>query len=251
MPTPFPGMDPYLERRALWEEIHTPLVLEIANALEAMIRPLHRIDIERRAYVTMVFEPESSDVLPVATASGSGLRHTCELPQPIPVVEHYLQIRDVITMDVVTTIEVLSLDNKTTPEGRREYEHQRLNVLGNPVSLVEIDLLRAGTPFPMRVPLGAQSDYRIVVSRAHLRPRADVFLFGVRDAIPDIPIPVGRGRAEPLLRLNEILHVLYEHAGSDLEVDYQHPAEPPLGDDEARWVAHLLQMFRRETHGRA
>lgn len=235
MPTPFPGMDPYLEQRSAWEDIHTPLILEIAQALEPVVRPFHRVDVERRAYVTSVFESE----IPLVAAGG--LPHVCQLPQPVHVVEHYLQIRQGITMEVTTTIEVVSLDNKTTPEGRREYERQRLSVLGSSTSLVEIDLLRAGEPFPMRLPDGARGDYRIVVSRAHLRPQADVYLFGLRDAIPDVPIPLNRGSDEPLLKLNDILHQLYDRAGPDLAVDYDRRIDPPLTEDDARWAAQLLK----------
>ena len=34
MPTPFPGMDPYLEREGLWPDLHTALLLEIRRQLE-------------------------------------------------------------------------------------------------------------------------------------------------------------------------------------------------------------------------
>ncbi len=245
MPTPFPGMDPYLERRGTWEDIHTPLILEIANALEPAIRPLHRIDIERRTYVTMLFEPESPDASSAAAdIAEPAVPRQCELPQPAQVTEHFVQIRDVITMDVVTTIEVLSLDNKLTPEGRQEYERQRLTLLGSSTNLVEIDLLRAGVPFPMRVVGGGRGDYRIIVSRAHLRPRADVYLFGVRDAIPSIPIPIERDKSEPMLNLNVILHHLYDRAGPDLLVDYRRAPEPPVADEDARWVAELIQRLK-------
>ena len=210
MPTPFPGMDPYLERRGLWEEIHTPLVLEIANVLEPKVQPLYRVVVERRTYPTMLLEPEvlslsrpaaSPDVTPAAGAAGVRLR-VCELPLPEEVIEHFLEIRDVITGNCVTTIEILTLNGKLTRDGREAYERQRLKVLGSLSNLVEIDLLRAGDPLPMRVEGdGGRSDYRIVVSRASHRPRADIYLFGVRDAVPDVPIPVQRGAAEPALPL--------------------------------------------------
>jgi Protein of unknown function (DUF4058) len=35
MPTPFPGMDPYLERRGLWEDVHTGLITEIQQFLSS------------------------------------------------------------------------------------------------------------------------------------------------------------------------------------------------------------------------
>ena len=249
MPTPFPGMDPYLERAGVWEDIHTPLILEIASVLEPKIQPLFRVAIERRAYQTMLWEPEvssGSHAGATSTSSPGGVKPRLgELPLPEQVIEHFLQIRDVISGEAVTIIEVLSRDNKLTPEGWQEYERQRRAVLGSPANLVEIDLLRAGDPFPMRVDgKRVGSDYRIVVSRAPFRPHADVYLFGVRDAIPDIPIPVQRGQTEPILPLNEILHDLYNRAGPDLAIDYGQPPDPPLFDEDAEWAKRLLQGFR-------
>ncbi len=66
-------------------------------------------------------------------------------------------------------------------------------------------------------------------------------IFTVRDPIPDVPIPLQPGEAEPLLRLNQILHDLYDRAGYDLAVDYQRPPDPPLADADARWVEGVLQ----------
>ena len=39
MPTPFPGMAPYLERAEVWEEVHTRLLVAIADALGPQVRP--------------------------------------------------------------------------------------------------------------------------------------------------------------------------------------------------------------------
>lgn len=120
MPTPFPGMAPYLERRGLWEEVHTGLI-------------------------------------------------------------------------------------------------------------AEIDLLRASDALPMRVAgSGNPGDYRIVVSRSWHRPRADVYPFGGRDRIPDVPIPLRRDENEPVLALHQIVHDLYDRASYDRAVDYSQPPVPPV-----------------------
>jgi hypothetical protein len=57
---------------------------------------------------------------------------------------------------------------------------------------------------------------------------------------PDVPIPLQPGEAEPPLRLNQILHDLYDRAGYDLAVDYQRPPSPPLTDEDAQWMAGSL-----------
>ena len=39
MPTPFPGMDPYLERPNLWSNVHNSLITAIRDVLAPMLRP--------------------------------------------------------------------------------------------------------------------------------------------------------------------------------------------------------------------
>ena len=36
MPTPFPGMDPYVEQPGLWPDVHNGLIAELRNALIEM-----------------------------------------------------------------------------------------------------------------------------------------------------------------------------------------------------------------------
>jgi len=161
-----------------------------------------------------------------------------ELPQPEEIIERYLEIRDVETQDVITVIEILSPSNKIGREGREQYERKRLKVLGSMTNLIEIDLLRAGEPFPMKI--SSQSDYRLVVSRSHRRPSADVYLFSIRQEIPSLPIPLRPGEEEPLLPLNDILHKLYDQGGYDLITHYQTPLDPPLSAEDESWVRQLV-----------
>lgn len=201
MPTPFPGMDPYLERPGLWEEVHAGLI--VAMLLEA----------EQFA--------GKPDVLLVATEEASPSANpplqqtmtlTAELPMPDEVVERFLEICEVATGEVVTVIELRAPANKLPGAGRLAYERKRLRVLARASHLVEIDLLRAGSPLPLRLPAGTgTSDYRIVISRAPHRPRAEVLLFRVRDPIPALSIPLRTGEPEPRLPLNQVLHTLYDH----------------------------------------
>lgn len=254
MPTPFPGMDPYLERAGLWEEVHAGLIVAIQQELSAQLRPRFRVAIERRTYLALL-EPDSSagkpDVLiiaaePPATPAAATPRPlhptsiTVELPMPEEIVERYLEVRDATTGAVVTVIEILSPTNKLPGEGRLFYERKRLRVLASATHLIEIDLLRAGPPLPMRLPAGAASDYRVMISRAPQRPQAQVLRFGVRDPIPGVPIPLSGDQPEPLLPLGRILHELYDRAGYDLALDYQLPPEPPLAPADAAWARDLL-----------
>lgn len=53
MPTPWPGMDPYLGRRALWEELHTDLISHIRQFLIPLLRLKYRMTIEQRTYLAV------------------------------------------------------------------------------------------------------------------------------------------------------------------------------------------------------
>ena len=51
MPSPFPGMDPYLEHPALWPDVHQRLIVALADALGPPLRPRYRVAVDERVYV--------------------------------------------------------------------------------------------------------------------------------------------------------------------------------------------------------
>ena len=52
MPSPFPGMDPYLEAPAGWQEFHHLFIAGIQEALVPKVRPRYAVHIERYVYLT-------------------------------------------------------------------------------------------------------------------------------------------------------------------------------------------------------
>jgi hypothetical protein len=252
MPTPFPGMDPYLERRDHCHAVHTRLLVAIADALGPQVWPHYRVDIELRTYIALLTSASLAgipDVLvmsspheterPMTPAPAIGIApQVVEVPMPEEIHEGYLVVYEVTTQDVVTVLEMLSLANKLTHEGREAYGAKRTSVLGSKTNLVEIDLLRAGRPLPPFQP--GQSDYRILISPAPTRPRAMAYTLSVRDPLPTIPIPLRSGDPEPTLPLNQLLHDLYDRARYDLAIDYSQPPVPPLHDDDTAWARQLL-----------
>ena len=258
MPTPFPGMDPYLEKPGLWKQVHTDLIVDIRRHLSPLVRPKYQVAIEQRNFLSLsagdplVGEP---DVLVIAPARGNPVEltrtavapvttasYTVALPQAEQVIERYLEVRDVESGEVITVIEILSPSNKL--EDRKRYERKRLRVLGSMTNLVEIDLLRSGKPMLMRGDF-PQTAYRVLVSRALQRPEAQIFPIALRQAIPDIPIPLRPGEDEPLLPLNQILHTLYDSAGHDLFINYQQPPLPLLGEEDAAWAQELCAVAEK------
>ena len=62
----------------------------------------------------------------------------------------FLTIQELPGRKLVTVIEVLSPTNKKTKDARAEYLEKRRDLIRSRVNLVEIDLLRAGEPMPLR-----------------------------------------------------------------------------------------------------
>lgn len=252
MPTPFRGMDPYLEHHDLWQDVHHRLTVALADYLVPRLRPRYYVSVELRTYragmtgLTFLGRPDVSVVgAPkpayrterIASSAPIGVV-TVELPVPDIVRETYLEVRATQGGQVITALEILSPANKQPGEGRAQYERKRETVLDSLTHLVEIDLLRGGLPMAM---FGNGADYRILVSREWQRPRADLLPFTVRQPIPDFPLPLLRGDAEPVVPLNALLHDLYDRAGYDLRLDYRADPEPPLEGDDAAWADALLR----------
>lgn len=254
MPTPFPGMDPYLENHELWPDVHQRLIVALADYLVPRLRPRYYVSVEQRTYragltgLTFIGRPDVSVVASprpayqaerAAQTAPMGVV-TVELPVPDIVRETYLEVRAVQGGEVVTVLEILSPANKQPGEGRAQYERKREAVLDGLTHLIEIDLLRGGLPMTM-FGNGHGAHYRILVSREWRRPQADLLPFTVRQPIPDFPLPLRRGEEEPVVPLNMLLHELYDRAGYDLRINYRAEAEPPLEGDDAAWADTLLR----------
>ena len=65
-----------------------------------------------------------------------------------------------------------------------------------------------------------RSHYRILVSRANLRPQAELYAFNLREAIPQFLLPLQSGDEEPVVNLSEVLGDVYREAALDLAIDY-------------------------------
>lgn len=163
------------------------------------------------------------------------------IPMPEDVTESYLEIREIATGFVVTTIEILSPKNKRPGEGRKGYEIKRKQVLSSLSHLVEIDLLRSGKPMPI---LGEPitKDYYILVSRSEIRPQAKLYPFSVQEPIPIILLPLQSEDPEPILDLQSLFHGIYNRARYHLAIDYHQEPVPSLNTEDALWSDLLLRQ---------
>jgi hypothetical protein len=280
MPSPFPGMDPYLEHPAIWPGVHANLIVSIQDALQPLVRPRYYVSVELRV---RELDPDESALagIPDATvieaadqrgpsrpangpASAAGVRArgrtngsgpnarvlTVAMPRTIPVRERYLEVRDTETRDAVTVIEVLSPTNKASGRGRAEYEGKRLAIAATLTNFVEIDLLRIGEPMPVRYLVDPPPDdqlgaYRVLVSRGHWEHRAELYPVSLRERLPTVPIPLRPGDPEPPLDLQSVIDTVYDRGAYDLHLNYRRDPVPSLGPADAAWAAALLEQSRR------
>ena len=257
MPSPFPGMNPYLEHPALWAGIHHRLISAIANDLNPYLRPKYIAAIEERVYEmsgeksVLVGIPDVAvqRVSAVTNATESNIALVAPSAQPIEVLipipeiltESYLEIRAVETEAAIAAIEVLSPKNKQSVVGRLQYETKRQKILGSSTHLVEIDLLRQGEAMPV-LNLAIASHYRILVSRSETRPKAQLYAFNLRDIIPQFSLPLQPGDAEPILDLQRLLHEIYDQGSYDLRINYSNCPVPALSETDAAWVDEVLRQ---------
>ncbi len=255
MPSPFLGMNPYLENPALWSKVHKRLIVAISDSLSPQIRPKYIVDIEERVYQTreedsilvgipdvavQVSQKTTTETGNIAVATPPTTSTTVTVPMPETIRESYLEVRDVATREVVTVIEVLSPKNKRSGEGRKAYEKKRLRVLGSSTHLVEIDLLRDGKPM-LILQNDIPSNYRILVSRSEYRPQADLYAFNLQNFIPAFSLPLREDDSEPIIDLQTLINELYDRASYDLIIDYRQEPVPPLSEENAAWADMLLR----------
>ena len=218
VPSPFPGMDPYLEG-SVWTSVHTGLAVEIARQLTPRLVPRY-VALTQKRFVTAT---PSDDGFPASEA--------------VPHVS--VEVRDTAGRRLVTAIELLSPTNKRG-DGRREYSEYRERPLLGPTHLLEIDLLREGhrPPMPQALPT---RPYFVLLSRANRRPLTEVWPVSLDQPLPTVPVPLLDGDADVPLDLQQVFTAVYDGFRYDLIVDYTRPPEVPLRGAEAAWAEERLR----------
>lgn len=253
MPSPFPGMDPYLEG-AVWTTFHFSLAAELVRQLAPRLRPRYLVlpverfvldTLDTVSITTTSIYPDVGVVQSQHQPSGEGaltiapapLRLATVMPEAIPHVT--VEIRDTAERTLVTAIEILSPTNKRG-QGRVEYLAKRDGILLSTAHLLEIDLLRQGQRVPMREPL-PPAPYFVFLSRGRERPFTEVWPIDQRESLPTVPVPLLPDDDDMPLDLQLVFTSVYDLLNYDLVVDYRQPPPIPLAEADAIWVESSLQ----------
>ena len=250
MPSPFPGMNPYLEHADVWQDFHQSFIPLLRQMLSEQVRPKYLVKIEEQIFIHELPEDQrqligrgdmtasradvdaagTAVVLLEAPAIG-------RVPLVVDVERHaYLEIRDRGNRQLVTVLELLSPSNKRPGPDREQYLAKRQRLLTSSVHLVELDLLRGGPRGPIEnLP---PCEYCVMVSRYGDRPDVGLWPLGLRDQLPTIPIPfLAQERAA--LDLQSALHQVYDAAGYE-DYIYTYEPNPPLQGADVEWAQRLI-----------
>lgn len=253
MPSPFPGMNPYLEQPDTWEDFHTGFMSHARDTLSAQVGDNYLVKIEVRLYIHELSDEERrflgrgdvgivSPTEPRPGPEGGAATLAAPMDLWLPALdvrrERSLEIHDRRQRRVVTVLELLSPANKTPGLDYDAYLSKRRSLLAGMTHLVEIDLRRGGVrPTPPVLPA---CDYYALVSRYHDRPRIGLWPNRLREPLPTIPIPLADSDPPIFLDVQGLLHRVYDAAGYGKYI-YQESLQPPLPPDDAAWAAQFVR----------
>jgi Protein of unknown function (DUF4058)/Protein of unknown function (DUF2934) len=217
MPSPLPGMDPYLEDPHFWPEFHRAFVAILSRVLEPDIQGRYEAAIGTRRY-------------PIVSPGGTEQRQ-----------EDYIEIRRRTDHNLATLIDIVSPTNKTTDEGRRAYLAHRGAAQQCKASLVEIDLVLQGQPTLTFSRDGLPHwDHAVTVVRSSEPERYEIYTSTLQKRLPKFRVPLSADDRDFVIDLQAALTRCYDEADFISRIDYKLEPAVPLGDLNRRWLDTLL-----------
>jgi hypothetical protein len=219
MPSPFPGMDPYLESPDSFTGLRFGFVVCLSRTLLTVLPERYYSIIHHRAWIEGDEEKQESFV---------GI-HTVQDERPL-----------------VTVLEVLSHAVKAVNlHARTNYLRNREEWLDRGVHLVEIDLLR-GQPstavtYNDAVAKAGPFDYHICVRKMDDPQHFFVYPIRLKERLPEIAIPLLPGDADVKIDLQAVFDRCYDTGPYRRNNPYLLRPDPPLTPEQAAWAEQLLR----------
>lgn len=214
MPSPFPGLDPYLEVH--WRDLHAAMLVYAGDQLH--------------------------QVLPAELAARIADRPNAPI--------RHLRILDASAGETITVIEFLTPTDRSLFRGRQLYQQQRSHWLNADVNLLENDLLRIGERDWLEAWPGAkipEGDLLISSHRASRRSEFQLWPTNLRQALPTVPIPLRSTDDDIPLDLQQLITQCYDRGRYGATIDYSTDPSPPLSAADARWADELLRSAGKRS----
>ena len=265
MPSPFPGMDPYLENPEIFPDFHDSFITYLRENLQASLPLPYYAALGRRVWIEASRRSIGPDVHVIrkglqrqAQPKSPSLKAVVTRPAARPVIvkvlhdehrEPFVEIYADVEggRRLVTSIEVLSHSNKTPGEhGRELYLRKQKELLASQVNLVEIDLIRGGE-HATAVPLESASaecghfDYHVCVHPFSEIETYQVYPMQLEEPLATLEIPLLPGDQAVLLDLQAVFDRCYDAGPYSREILYGEVGiVPPLRPEQAAWVERVV-----------
>ncbi|MHB1425702.1 MAG: DUF4058 family protein [Gemmataceae bacterium] len=226
MPSPFPGMDPYLEDDALWPVFHHQLVMCLYQILLPGLVDRYRARVNQRHYVT-----EQALFTSVVREE----HH-----------EDYIEIRQRCDGRLITLVDAVSPANKLNAAGRAAYLAKRCEGKNASANLVEVDLVLQGQPTLEYSRDGLPDwDYAVTVTRSTQPERYEIYTATLQKKLPRFRLPLAADDRDTVLDLHTAFTRCYDQGGFAAKIDYTKEPSTPLNDEDRKWLHDLLRQQKR------
>ncbi|HEY7428090.1 MAG TPA: DUF4058 family protein [Gemmataceae bacterium] len=223
MPSPFPGMDPYLEDEALWPVFHHQLVMCLYQILLPGLVDRYRARVNQRHYVT-----EQA----LFTSVMREEHH-----------EDFIEIRQRSDGRLITLVDVVSPANKATSTGRSAYLDKRREGKTANANLVELDLVLQGQPTLEYSRDGLPDwDYAVTVTRSTQPERYEIYTATLQKRLPRFRLPLAADDRDTVLDLHTAFTRCYDQGGFAAKIDYAKDPSTPLNSEDRQWLQEVLKQ---------
>lgn len=227
MPSPFPGMDPYLENAKLWPAFQHQLLACLYQILLPGLVDRYRARVGTRTYVSET--PLFTSIIREQFA------------------EEFIEIRNRTDGKLVTLLEVVGPANKTTAAGRQAYLDARQQAVAQRAGVVELDLVMQGKPTLTYSRDGLpEYDYAVTVTRSNAPDRYEIYTATLQKRLPKFKLPLAADDRDALLDLQAAFARAYDLGTFADQIDYKGspPPDVPFTAEYTMWADELLKQMK-------
>lgn len=227
MPSPLPGMDPYLEHPKHWAAFQHHLLAGLYQILLPGLVDRYRARVGTRTYTAEM----------VLFTSVTREDHA----------EEFVEVRNRADGRLVTLVEVVSPANKATPAGRAAYLEKRADALAQRAGVVQVDLVLQGKPTLTYSRDGLpEFDYAVTVTRPSAPDRYEIYTATLPKRLPKFKVPLAPDDRDALVDLQAAVARAYDLGNFAAAIDYKSPPHPdvPLSAANAGWLDQALKQLK-------
>lgn len=225
MPSPLPGMDPYLETPERFPLFRKHLIASLYQLLLPGLVDRYRARIQTRRYETELVLFTSI--------------------QKTPHEEDYVEIRSRADGRLVTLVDAVSLAARTTAAGLDAHKATRELAHSEKANILELDLVAQGKP-----PLQFNRDelpphhYLAVVTRASNATTHECFPAHLRRRLPKVRLPLAPDDRDTVVDLQVVFQRAYDLCAFEPPINYTlpMPTDVPLPAEDRNWAEAIARI---------